>query len=120
MIVYEVNTDKKTIIARFDGGKDYWRYSLHEMCEKIIGAYEVRTWDIINEVVDRQVNLVGKAKCHPDDEWNTKKGELIARERLLDKWTHVKRSVLLTLHKRMTKEYDRVQEQLFKRLKTKQ
>lgn len=119
MIIYEVNKDKQTIVARFEGGKEYWRQSLIKMCFNILYPTDTSTYiidPVVDSIVDTHTNFVGKAICHKDDEWDEEIGKKIAKDRLLQKWYEVKDRVLLALGETIKENYALALERLNKRL----
>lgn len=116
MIIYDVNLNKRTVVARFEGDKNYWAESLHKMCEKIIEYDNIPIYDIVDNTLDKYPVLIGKAICSPNDTWSVSEGKCIAKQRLLDKWHRVKDRVLEDLQEWIDKRYAVVTERIDKRL----
>lgn len=66
MIEYFVNEEKRTVVAK--------------ITDVVIG--------------DAYVTVTGKSKCHPEDEWDVKKGTKLARIRAIKKFNSSKMRVL--------------------------
>ena len=101
MIIYNVNQEKGTVVARFEGDftndRDYWEDSLMGMIYNIFKPYIYDTekmYGIVTKVLNSYEDFVGKAKLHPLDTWDEEKGKRIAKQKLLDKWYRVKNHVL--------------------------
>lgn len=101
MIIYNVNKEKGTVVARFKGDfvndASYWEDSLMGMIHNVFSPYFYSTgmmYAIVNNVLDSYADFVGKAKLHPEDTWDEEKGKRIAKQKLLDKWYKVKNHVL--------------------------
>lgn len=95
MIIYEVNKEKRTVTAYFEGGMEYWIDSLLNMTLKIFG--EIPEWThnfIARALCSLNGNYAGVAKCSPEDNFDASIGKAIAKRRLLNKWGSVKRLVL--------------------------
>lgn len=117
MIIYNVNEVKGTVIARFEGDKDYWRQSLMDMCGNILNpTYTDAPNSIIDKVLDGYPDFVGKARLHPNDTWSEEEGMRVAKQRLLDKWYRVKDRVLEDLKEFVDKNYDNTIERIDKKL----
>ena len=78
MIEYFVNEEKRTVVAKIT---DY-----------VVG--------------DEYVTVTGKSKCHPDDEWDVKKGTKLARIRAIKKFNASKMRMLNDMIKWHTKSLD--------------
>jgi hypothetical protein len=98
-ILYKIDKENKTVVAYFEGGKDAWMDAIYTEAFKL----EHTTNDVVRfdlqyigeqaEKVLNDMNLVGKAKCHPDDTFNPDVGAKMASRRLLDKLAKVKARV---------------------------
>ena len=110
MIKYNVNEEKRVVVAYFDGSRDFWEGALDNMLYKL----ENPTWDTIRidncistRIINEQTNLQGVAKCHPHDTFDVEKGKQIAKSKLLDKWTAIRKRTLKEDMAEEEKEYKR-------------
>ena len=100
MILYNVNKEKRVVVARFDtnGMTDhhYWRGNLRRELDRLTTN---NAFYFFNEVENRIIEaglaradkrFVGVAKCSPEDEWNEEIGKALAKKRLLWKWNLVR------------------------------
>lgn len=98
-ILYKIDKENKTVVAYFGGGKDAWVDAIIKEAFRL----ERTTNDVIRfdlqyigeqaEKVLNDMNLFGKAKCHPEDTFNPDVGAKMASRRLLDKLAKVKARV---------------------------
>lgn len=108
MINYSVNKEKNTIVAYFEGGKDYWGDCLTEIGDNVAQSSLVDAFPIVDNIVSGIKNFYGKAKLHPDDTWDEEVGKRIARERLIKKFNHAKDLLLDRILKKSTMYYNDV------------
>lgn len=108
MINYSVNREKKTVVAYFDGGKDYWYDCLSELGEHIAQCSLVDVGPIVDSIVGNIQHFYGKAKLHPDDTWDEEIGKKVARERLIKKFNRAKDLLLDRILKKSTMYYNDV------------
>ena len=94
MIKYNVNYEKKTITAYFEGGKSYWVDSLMNMVYKIIDGTESYYYTSDISPIVNQYQLNATVKCHPNDTFNEKFGKELAKEKLNEKFNRCKIQVL--------------------------
>ena len=86
-----------TVIAKFVSGYEFsdcveWQQQLfHYMVKRFPTLAAGTIQDSIDKYVTCDRNYCGKAKCHPDDDFDMLIGMAIARERLLQKF---KRDIL--------------------------
>lgn len=74
------------VTAYFNYGEAHWKISA---CNALRKYFKTDLLDdffdgIVREVIVDKTNFVGKAKCHPDDEFNAEVGKELAKKRLLD------------------------------------
>lgn len=120
MIIYEINKDKRVVIARFEGGQEEWVASLKCMCLNILSSTYTSSrlaWQAVDNVLGSYTKFIGKAVCHEDDEWDEEKGKTLAKERLLQKWYKIKSEVLECLEDYVIQNYEWTLERLQKRRK---
>lgn len=87
MIKYNVNEEKRTVVAYFDGEKDRHSEAMHlfKNCMSL-DAYFALSRDPEDRFVDKYPDeLIGKAKAAPEDTFDVEVGKRIARNRLLKK-----------------------------------
>lgn len=100
MIIYNVDKEKRTVVAMYEKGETDVIHSIDRMLDKI-GSDD----SIVNILVtwyklctkyknDGKFKLVGIAKCHEDDEWDETKGKEIAKTRLNRKFINLKNEIL--------------------------
>lgn len=104
MIRYEINEQKGIIVARFYGvhmkSQDCISVSLQAMVNNLFKECRFLhfNWQahikIIDDEVSRCGEIIGKAKCHPDDKFDIEVGKGIAKGKLLTKWERLKFRVL--------------------------
>lgn len=81
-----------TVIAKFVSNYGFsdcveWQQQLfHWMVKRFPALAAATIQDSIDKYVTRDRNYCGKAKCHPDDDFDMLIGMAIARERLLQKF----------------------------------
>ena len=112
MIKYNVNYEKKTITAYFEGGKNYWVDSLMNMAYKIIAGtecyhYESEIYPIVN-----QYQLNATVKCHPSDTFNEELGKELAKEKLNEKFNRCKIQVLKIIANDNLKQFNIINERI--------
>lgn len=98
-ILYKIDEENKTVVAYFEGGKDAWldaiikeAFRLERVTNDVI-RFDLQYIGEQTEKVLNDMNLFGKAKCHPDDTFNPDVGAKMASRRLLDKLAKVKAQV---------------------------
>ena len=120
MILYEINKDKRVVIARFEGGQEEMATSLGRMCLNILSSTYISNslaWQIVDNILISYPKFIGKAVCHEDDEWDEEKGKALAKERLLQKWYKIKSEVLERLEDYVIQNYKWTLERVQKRRK---
>lgn len=124
MIVYDIDKEKRIIVARFkddsNEGRGYWRTSLINMCTNILKpTYTyIPLYDVIDQCIASYTEdaFVAKAICHEDDEWNEERGKQIAKAKLLKKWNKIKQAVLWKLNNCIVDNYVETMHRLNKKL----
>ena len=98
-ILYKIDEENKTVVAYFEGGKDAWldaimteTFKLERTTNGVISFNLCYIGEQVEKVLN-DMNLFGKAKCHPDDTFNPDVGAKLASRRLLDKLVKVKAQV---------------------------
>jgi hypothetical protein len=98
-ILYKIDKENKTVVAYFEGGKDAWvdaiikeAFRLERVTNNVI-RFDLQYIVEQAEKVLNDMNLFGKAKCHPEDTFNPDVGAKMASRRLLDKLAKVKAQV---------------------------
>lgn len=112
MIKYNVNYEKKTVTAYFEGGRKYWVDSLMNMVYKIIDGTEsyYYTSDIFPIVSQYQLNAT--VKCHPSDTFNEELGKELAKEKLNEKFNRCKIQVLKMIANDNLKQFNIINERI--------
>ena len=111
-VEYYINKEKRTVVCRLKGkNADYTElYALNEIKSVTSGNRECYTVEqliepwLIHNIFNLRLSkeqLVGVAKCHPDDVWDERLGKIVAKRKLrykLGKYAyHVWASVLNTV-----------------------
>lgn len=98
-ILYKIDEENKTVVAYFEGGKDAWldaimteTFKLERTTNGVISFNLCYIGEQVEKLLN-DMNLFGKAKCHPDDTFNPDVGAKLASRRLLDKLAKVKAQV---------------------------
>ena len=100
MIVYNVDKEKRTVVAMYEKGEADVIDSIDRMLDKIGSGDSIVnifvTWHKLCAKYknDGKFKLVGIAKCHEDDEWDETKGKEIAKTRLNRKFINLKNEIL--------------------------
>ena len=98
MIKYNVNKEKGTVVAHFDGGKEYIKECIYDrMCK--LTDYDFN--NSIDGIVEREfVGLdssyfVGKSKVNFDagDKFDLEIGKIMAHDRLLNKYHKLEKRI---------------------------
>lgn len=90
MIIYERHENE--IIAHFkckDKNTDFWQWVEDitlDVSERVSPMLETMIQEIAIRNLMPKSNFSGKAKCHPDDEFDEKVGKKIASKRLMEKY----------------------------------
>lgn len=90
MIIYERHENE--IIAHFkckDKNTDFWQWVediTSDVSKKVSPMLETMVQEIAIRNLMAKSNFSGKAKCHPDDEFDEKVGKEIALKRLMAKY----------------------------------
>lgn len=98
MIKYNVNEEKGTVVAYFDGGKEYIKECI---CDRMSKLTEYDFINSIDNIVEREfVGLdssyfVGKSKVNFDagDKFNLEIGKIMAHDRLLNKYHRLEKRI---------------------------
>lgn len=119
MIIYNVNKEKGVIVARFEGGRDYWEESLQDMVNNITSkSWMSVPYYIVTNAMKNVEDFTGRAILNPEDEWDEEYGKNLAKKRLLYKFNCVKINVLSKMKQFVTQEYDntiaRIDKKLFR------
>lgn len=119
MIKYNVNYDKRTITAYFEGGKDYWIDSLDDMMFNIEhNIFDLNVYnrsDIKNIVNDYQMGAV--VKCHPNDNFDEEFGKELAKKKLNERFNRCKIRVLKHFSNRALKAFNQYNERIIAKAK---
>lgn len=113
MIKYNVNYDKRTITAYFEGGRDYWADSLIDMADKIIFGCNFNFYnprDIKNIIADYQMGAV--VKCHPNDNFDEELGKELAKKKLNERFNRCKIRVLKYISNEALKSFTQLNERI--------
>ena len=110
MILYHVDKENRVITARFKGGDQTIKDSIHDKYWKIededcAGLYGVLIRNKFKE--QNRFHLIGKAVCHEDDTWNEEVGKKLAKKRLLRKYNVLCYEFLLMLKKKIDNGYNK-------------
>ena len=122
MILYKTNEEKRTVVAYFEGGKEYLAYSLTKMYLNISKSGKLVKLDA-NKLFIKAYKLItsfseikGIAKCHIEDEFNEEEGKKIAKKKLLNNWTYLKNRFLIDIDKMIVKDYENINRNIKKKL----
>lgn len=112
MIKYNVNHEKKTITAYFQGGNRYWVDSLINMVNKITDSTE--SYYYIGDIspIVNQYQLSATVKCHPSDTFNEELGKELAKEKLNEKFNRCKIQVLKMIANDNLKQFNIINERI--------
>jgi uncharacterized protein YciU (UPF0263 family) len=103
MILYNVNKEKRIVVARFKGMERAVDASLKQALDPFDYG------DVMTVLLkfDRagRYNMTGIAICHEDDTWDEKIGKKIAKNRLLRQYHVLLHEVLLGVKKEIEKDY---------------
>ena len=119
MIKYNINYDKKTITAYFEGGREYWIGSLANMMLNIehdiydLAAYSRK--DVINIVADYQMGAT--VKCHPNDNFDEELGKELAKKKLNERFNRCKIRVLKHFSNKALKVFNQYNERIIAKAK---
>lgn len=81
-VKYVIIPEKRTILAILENTE----WDAHNKIKKMIGENSpFRVWSDSYRMPDK---FKAAAVCHPDDEWDVAKGMEIAKDRVLEKWSH--------------------------------
>ena len=124
MIQYNVNKEKRTIVATFKTNNlhTYLYESLYGMAHnifkgtKLLKRFHIFTYRLANKCIDNHPVMIGIAKCHPDDEWDENKGKILAKNRLLYKWEALKEDFLNKLDEQFYNDFTNVKNRLSDKL----
>ena len=114
MIKYNVNKEKRTVVAYFDGNYDYWLISLNHFLNKFTAETFV-DYNVISSIMEsvlRERKLYGKASCSKDDKWDEEKGKEIAKNKLIKRWNKAKIKALYQLKYYFDKQYKAIDEKI--------
>ena len=117
MISYNVNYDKRTVTAYYEGGRNYWVNSLEDMVYKLTGDLNVYMNYHDIEAIVRNYTLSATVKCHPSDSFDEDKGKELAKEKLNAKFARCKNSVLKTLLNKEMKQYEELSKRVIAKAK---
>ena len=114
MIKYNVNKEKRTVVAYFEDNYDYWFSNLYHFLSKFTAKMyfdEVIELTIVESVLKNR-KLYGKASCYKEDKWDEEKGKEIAKNKLIKRWNNAKVVALLQLKDYIDKQYMTVSEKI--------
>lgn len=113
MIKYNVNYEKRTITAYFEGGKEYWIRSLDDMSRKILwdSSFEIYSYGAIKKIVnDYQIGAT--VKCHPNDSFDEEFGKELAKKKLNERFNRCKIHVLKYFSTEALKAFTQLNERI--------
>lgn len=118
MIIYNINYDKRTVTAYFEGGTRYWTDCLTRMVWKIEKGYTCAIFNpnIIKKIV-ADYTLSATVKCHPSDTFDEEKGKALAKEKLNAKFNRCKLRVLKYLANNSLKKFIQYNERIVAKAK---
>lgn len=117
MIKYNVNYEKKTITAYFEGGKHYWVASLRDMVDKITTGTEAIYYTSDISPIVNQYQLNATVKCHPSDTFNEELGKELAKEKLNEKFNRCKIQVLKMIATENLKNFSIINDRIIAKAK---
>ena len=117
MIKYNVNYEKKTVTAYFEGGKRYWVDSLMNMVYKIIDGTESYYYESDISPIVRQYQLSATVKCHPSDTFYEELGKELAKEKLNEKFNRCKIQVLKMIAEDNLKRFNIINDRIIAKAK---
>lgn len=113
MIKYNINYEKRTITAYFEGGKEYWIRSLEDMADKIVydSNFNMYTRPDIKKIVnDYQMGAV--VKCHPKDNFDEELGKELAKKKLNERFNRCKIRVLKYISNEAFKSFNQLNQRI--------
>jgi hypothetical protein len=112
MIKYNVNYEKKTVTAYFEGDKKYWVNSLMNMVYKITNGTDAIYYTCDISPIVSQYQLNATVKCHPSDTFNEELGKELAKEKLNEKFNRCKIQILKMIANDNLKQFNIINERI--------